>query len=112
MATVVKIASDSLEYVYVEVQQRTPAGTTQSLVDHAVDLAFMAHGEPITGDWHVAAWVPDNEAEGRNVARLLIGPGGPPGTLVLPEGKYFAFARVHQDPELPVIKTGEQIWIT
>jgi hypothetical protein len=108
----IELSSDSLEYIDIEVQCTLPSGTHLPLRSYAVDLAFITRGEPLEGDWHVAAWVADPDAGGRNVAQLLIGPGGPDGTLVLAQSRYTAFARVHATPELPVIRSGEQLVIT
>ncbi|SDI40717.1 hypothetical protein SAMN05421505_14917 [Sinosporangium album] len=91
------ISSLSRPYLYIWVEGAR--GT------EPVEVAFVNPGaEPVTGDWHPAAWDADSVTAKGADARILIGPGG---EVVLADGTYDAWVRVTGPVERPVLWAGQ-----
>lgn len=67
-----------------------------------VSLAFLPNGiTPTSGDWHSAVWQTNG---GVNYAVCLVGPAN--GGVVLATGTWTVWAKVTDDPEVPVLMAG------
>ncbi len=97
--TTITLSPISTEYVRVPISA-TEAGTPVDPTSYPVDMAFVATGEPATGDWHSASW----ETAGTVFyARILVGPAG---GLALARGTYTIWVRITAGLEQPVQEVG------
>jgi hypothetical protein len=73
-----------------------------ALGSEQVEIAFTTPGvKPTEGQWNPASWGPTGQ--GGAEARVRVGPGG---GVVLPEGTYQGWVRVHRPDERPVLPSG------
>lgn len=102
MAPVVTISALSTEYVQVPVSATT-AGVPINPTSDQVQFAFMATGNPTSGDWHLGSW--QTIAPTTYVAQILVGPGS--GGVPLTAGTtYSIWVKVTDNPETPVRQVG------
>ncbi|HOY80523.1 MAG TPA: hypothetical protein PLB92_00150 [Rhodoglobus sp.] len=95
----IKISSVSVEYVRVKLTADV------ELNSQTVELAILSSqaAEPDDGDWHAATWL---TPEGKSrTAGVLVGTGG----LVLPNGEYWVWFRLTDNPEKPAKRAGQLI---
>lgn len=95
-----QILYGSLEYLPVRVSA-TVDGVDYDPTDDAVEIALPISGtDPISGDWKSADW---QTIDDDYFARVLVGPGG---DFDLSRGDYDILVRIHDSPEVPILKAG------
>ena len=101
----------SLQYVSVPVSAKTLDGAAYNPTGDTVQMAFMPQATqvPQDSDWQAAVW----STVSRNVlfpyaANCLIGPGG---TIELGIGTYVIYAKITDNPEVPVLQAPMQLEI-
>lgn len=70
----------------------------------AVQVAYVTDGDPVT--WTTGIW---EKIDGQWWALGLIGPGSDFGAL--PVGRYWVWVQVTSNPEIPVLKSPNQITV-
>lgn len=86
---------------YVPVLVTAAAATPTS---DTVQMAFVASGDPQSGDWNAASWAPqENLPTTQGIAQCLVGPGG---TIALETGTYTIWIKITDSPEIPVQRAG------
>lgn len=93
-------------YVFVPVSV-TKSGTPYDPTGDTVQMAFIpaATQVPQSADWQTASW----DTDSTNIiypysAKCLVGPAG---TITLGIGTYIIYVKVADDPEIPVLITGQ-----
>lgn len=83
----------------------TMAGVPLNLSTDVVQFAFMLAGNPGTSDWRTGAWETTSVA-GKTVyvAQVLVGPAN--GGVPLAVGPWKVFAKVVDNPDIPVWEVG------
>lgn len=89
MSTEIEMEQGSVEYLYADVVSNTVLGTQP--VEFAIATTVT------TAVWKAGAW--EGDPGQARTARVLLD-----GTL--PAGKYQIFVKVHDNPEIPIIKAG------
>lgn len=91
----IALPSTSVEYLRTTVEASgDPTGTAPA-------FAFtVTADDPEAGDWHDGEWVGGTTYD----ARILVGPGT---DVVLTEGRYLAWIKVTDNPEVIVMRCGE-----
>lgn len=82
--------------MYLRADITAPWNPATDVIDGCL-LAFNS-ADPVEADWKAASWTPGMTA----TARLLYGSAGVTGQLV--PGAYWLRFRVHDNPEVPVLK--------
>jgi hypothetical protein len=97
----------SLEYVAVPITHFTANGVAANPTSDSVYLAFKLRGaRPAAGDWIAAAWETDAGPPVQYLAKVLVGPGG---AVQLSPGTYTVWAKVTDNPEVPILSGGTLI---
>lgn len=95
------VAQSVLSCQYVPVLVKAEAATPTS---DTVQMAFVASGDPQSGDWNTASWAAQqNLPTTQGIAQCLVGPGG---TIALATGTYTIWVKVTDSPEVPVQVAG------
>lgn len=98
-----RISTLSKDYVGAPIGARSAAGAVDpSLLP--VQLAYTSAGNPTT--WTTGEW---ELIDGQYWAVALVGPGSDIG--VLAPGRYWVWAKVTGNPEIPVLKSPNQITV-
>lgn len=96
----VTMSAGALMYVKVAVTGLKAGVVVNPTID-VVQMAFVAPDtSPGVGDWKAAVWEV-NAASGQYDACCLVGPSG---TVTLTPGTYDVWAKVIDNPEIPVIE--------
>jgi hypothetical protein len=98
-----RISALSLDYVGAPVAAQDATG----VVDPSslqVELSYVAAGNPVT--WVSGTW---ERIDGRYWAVALVGPGSTFGALA--PGRYSVWVKVTSSPEVPVLKSPNQITV-
>lgn len=94
----------STEYVRARVTAKE-AGVPVDPTGDDVEMAFVAAGsEPTAPDWLTGGW--ETDASVSPVAYKARVAVGPDGDITLPAGRYTAWVRIHDLPEVPVRRVG------
>jgi hypothetical protein len=105
-AQLTEMSRHETQYVHVPVEARDSSGTLVDPTGDTVELTF--HTSTTLPDqdeleWYDATWVTADD--GTYYARVLVGPDG--GDVQLAAGMWWAFARITDNPETPIV-TGEE----
>lgn len=100
----ISISSLSTEYIQVEVTATVNGSSPYNPTGDQVQMAFIASGNPESGDWHTGAWQTLSSSAGPvYLAQCLVGPSG--GVALL-AGTYGVWLKVTDNPEIPVRQVG------
>lgn len=94
------LATDYVQVAAAAFVDGDPIDPTNDLVE----MAFTTIGDnPGSGDWHTGSWT--TAPGGTFLAQCLVGPGA--GGVALALGRYGWWARITDNPTIPVVQVGE-----
>lgn len=102
-----------LETIYVHVPVTARNEATGALVDPTSDTVTIAFCQslklPATPTWYAADWVTDatNPTSPIYLARALVGPGAGAVTTLAAAPRWWAYAKVVDNPQIPIVRTSQ-----
>lgn len=99
-----QISHLSTEYVKVPVTATVNGASGYDPTSDTVVIAFTGVGDsPADSDWKTASW---ETISGKYYARALVGPGAQ-SVKLLTAGQWWIWAKVSDNPEVPVMLCGQ-----
>jgi hypothetical protein len=99
------VSALSTEYVQIRVSATVNGVSGYNPTADSVQMAFLASGNPTSGDWHTGLWETISSSGGQIfLAQCLVGPGS--GGVPLAANTYNVWLKVTDNPEVPVRNVG------